>query len=244
VSRNAQLGDVCTIVPGGRSKLTGNDFTPSGFPAFGAGGLNGYLPNAEFSDPAVVLSSIGARCGKCFLAEGEWASLANTQLIFPDPDQVDVRFLWYQLDDELAWHRSGTAQPFIKTSDVRSRRIFLPPIEEQRRIAAMLDSAAALGDKRRHALEVLRGLPEALLREVLDSQVPTPAVRPLGEMAAFVGGVTFKPSDVRHVRTKGTVAVFRTSNVQTELDLADLWYVDGGLVKRRDQLVRPYDSLI
>lgn len=114
--------------------------------------MNGRLPTYEFDRSAVVLSSIGARCGKCFLAEGRWSSLANTQVILPDADRADPRFLWYQLNDETRWPRSGTAQPFIKPSDVKAHRVFLPPLAEQRRIAAILDQADALRAKRRDAL--------------------------------------------------------------------------------------------
>jgi type I restriction enzyme S subunit len=94
--------------------------------------MNGFLPDYEFDEPAVVLSAIGARCGKCFFAEGKWASLANTQVIFPDPARADAKFLWYQLNDERRWHRSGTGQPFIKPADVKAQRVVLPPLPEQR----------------------------------------------------------------------------------------------------------------
>ena len=110
------------------------------------------LPEWEFEDGAVILSSIGARCGKCFLPAGKWSSLANTQLIFPDPDKVDRRFLWYLLNDEGRWHRSGTAQPYIKPSDVKSNRIPLPPLPEQRRIASILDHANELRSSGRSSI--------------------------------------------------------------------------------------------
>lgn len=150
-----QLQDVSRIVHGGRLGLSGNDFVSDGYPAYGAGGINGFLPTFEFDEPAVVLSAIGARCGKCFYADGKWASLANTQLIFPNPDRADAKFLWYQLNDERRWHRSGTGQPFIKPSDVKTHLVFLPPLPEQRRIAEILDRAGALRTKRRAALALL-----------------------------------------------------------------------------------------
>jgi restriction endonuclease S subunit len=118
------------------------------------------LPEYEFEEPAVVLSSIGARCGKCFYAEGKWASLANTLLIFPDRALTDCRFLWYQLNDERRWARSGTGQPFIKPSDVKKHRVVLPPLSEQRRIVEILDQADALRAKRAEAdVKVRRILP-------------------------------------------------------------------------------------
>jgi type I restriction enzyme S subunit len=146
-----ELSDFCYIIQGGRLKLSGNDFVSQGFPAYGAGGLNGYLDVAEFDCEAVILSAIGARCGKCFHVNGHWTSLANTQIIIPDPDRADSRFLWHQLNDEKRWPRSGTGQPFIKPSDVKGHKVYLPPLEEQRRIAAILDKCDEIhvADKKR-----------------------------------------------------------------------------------------------
>jgi type I restriction enzyme S subunit len=123
--------------------MSGKQFVDTGYEAFGAGGMNGYLPVAEFHRPGIVLSSIGARCGKCFLAKGEWTSLANTQIIFPDPQKADIRFVWYQLNDEERWPRSGAAQPFIRPSDIKVHEVRLPPLDEQWRIVAVLDEAFA-----------------------------------------------------------------------------------------------------
>ncbi len=142
ISNRTELSDFCQIFQGGRLKLSGSDFVSQGFPAYGAGGLNGYLDVAEFNCEAVILSAIGARCGKCFHVSGQWTTLANTQITIPDPDRADSRFLWHQLNDEKRWPRSGTGQPFIKPSDVMGHKVFLPPLEEQRRIAAILDRAA------------------------------------------------------------------------------------------------------
>ncbi|MDQ1305453.1 MAG: type restriction enzyme subunit [Actinomycetota bacterium] len=128
------------------------------------------VSQAEYRRPAVVLSSIGARCGKCFLAEGEWTSLANTQLILPDLDRVDPRFLWYQLDDESRWHRSGTGQPFIKPSDVKSHQVWMPPLDEQRRIAAILDQADALQQSRQKLLAAIPELTASLFAEMYYSE--------------------------------------------------------------------------
>jgi type I restriction enzyme S subunit len=169
-----QLQEFCRIIQGGRSGLSGNDFVPEGFPAYGAGGLNGYLPTHEFEEPAVILSSIGARCGKCFYAEGKWASMANTQLIFPDTTKADVRFLWIQLNDESRWHRSGTGQPFIKPSDVKTHRVLLPPLAEQRRIAEVLDRAEALRAKRRAVLAQLDSLTQSLFLDLFGDPASNP----------------------------------------------------------------------
>jgi len=180
-SEFVRLDSVCRIIQGGRQKLTGKDFVAvGGYPAYGAGGHNGNLPSYEFDQPAIVLSAIGARCGKCFQPTGRWSSLANTSVLFPETARADVRFLWYQLNDESSWHRSGTAQPYIKPSDIKSRKVYLPPLAEQRRIAAILDAADALRQKRRESLAQL----DTLVQSVFLDMFGDPVTNPMGWKSA------------------------------------------------------------
>jgi len=60
----------------------------------------------------------------------------------------------------------------------------------------------------------------------------------LGDVAGFIRGITFKPEDVVPVGSQGSVACMRTKNVQSELDLSDVWGVDESFVKRDDQYLR------
>lgn len=66
----------------------------------------------------------------------------------------------------------------------------------------------------------------------------------LGKVAVFVRGITFTPKDVLPVGTPGTVACMRTKNVQTELDLADVWGIPESFVRRGDQYLLPGDTLV
>jgi len=186
------LSEIAEVRGGGKLKLTGRDFVADGFPAFGAGGMNGYLPVQEFDRPGIVLASTGT-CGRCYLAPGAWTSLANTQVILPHPPVADTRFLWYQLNDPSRWPISGTAQPFIKPSDVKAHRVYLPPIEEQRRIASILDAADALRAKRRQALDKLDTLTQSIFIEMFGDPGSNPAGWPkvtIGQLGRVVTGKT------------------------------------------------------
>ena len=66
----------------------------------------------------------------------------------------------------------------------------------------------------------------------------------LGDVAALVRGVTFKPSDVQQMGDPGTVACMRTKNVQSELDLDDVLAVPASVVKRPDQYLLSGDTLV
>lgn len=65
----------------------------------------------------------------------------------------------------------------------------------------------------------------------------------LGDVASFIRGVTFKPTDLEDP-SESNVDCMRTKNVQVDLDRRDVWSVPMGIVKRRDQLLREGDLLV
>lgn len=73
------------------------------------------------------------------------------------------------------------------------------------------------------------------------NEVPT---RHLGDVASFVRGITFKPGDVVPVGSPGSVACMRTKNVQSELDLSDVWGIPESFVKRANQYLLTGDLLV
>src|SRR5436309_3496653 len=87
--------------------------SPELWPAFSASGQDVWRDDWEYEGNAVIISAVGARCGKCFLARGRWSAIANTHVVFPNESVIDHRFLWYLINDEHYWVKSGTAQPFV-----------------------------------------------------------------------------------------------------------------------------------
>ena len=244
VDTTPRLDEIAKIRAGGTLKLSGKHFVAAGVPAFGAGGLNGYVTTTEYEGPAIILSSIGARCGKCFYVDGAWTSLANTQVILPDPERVDAKFLWYQLNDEQRWHRSGTAQPFIKPSDVKKSRVLLPSLAKQRRIAEVLDRADALRTKRRTAIAGLDTLAGNLFRAMFegpdrcDWQVAAMDTLIVASKIGLVRGSDLLRDDLplRYVRMNAI-----TTN--GDLDLAGLSRTDASDMEVRDFALQPGDLL-
>jgi type I restriction enzyme S subunit len=127
-----------------------------------------------------------------------------------------VRFLWYQLNDESSWHRSGTGQPFIKPSDVKSRLAYLPPLSEQKRIAAILDAADALRAKRRESIEQLDSLVQATFLEMFGDPVTNPKgwpTRNLGTLGEWRTGGT--PSRNHPSYFRGNVPWFSSGELNS-----------------------------
>jgi type I restriction enzyme S subunit len=112
------------------------------FPAFSASGQDVWISEPTYSTPGIVLSAVGARCGKTFKADGKWGVVANTHCLFP-LNRADRDFLWYLTNQEDWWERGGTAQPFIKVSETLARTWMFPPPDEQAAIAAFLDRETA-----------------------------------------------------------------------------------------------------
>ena len=66
----------------------------------------------------------------------------------------------------------------------------------------------------------------------------------LGDVARFVRGITFKPDDLVPLLSDGAVACMRTKNVQSEIDLNDVWGVPKNFVKRSEQFLNEGDILV
>jgi type I restriction enzyme, S subunit len=72
----------------------------------------------------------------------------------------------------------------------------------------------------------------------------TAAPTALGDVAAFIRGITFKPDDVVPLENKGAVACMRTKNVQIDLDVSDVWGVPQNFVRNRNQFLKLGDILV
>lgn len=227
-----QLRDVATIHGGGRLGLTKADYVKDGVRAYSAAGPDGFVAQQESAEPSIILSSIGARCGKSFLTDGPWATLANTQVITPNREVAEASFLIGLLDDETYWNRSGSAQPFIKPSDVKAAWVPIPPLNEQRRIAEVLGSV----DEALHTARHVADQCEQVLRVELDGIATrlfaegTPQVK-LGAVARVKGGKRLpKGSEYSNLPT-GNPYIRVTDWHDYEIRTADLRYISDEIAR-------------
>ncbi|MFO8005159.1 restriction endonuclease subunit S [Thioalkalivibrio sp.] len=165
----SRLYEACIFHQGGKLGITKSaGYVASGVPAYSAAGQDGYVGQVEFSNTdGVVLSAIGANCGRCFFASGNWTTLANVQAIIPSPSQLDAKYLYYRVNRESYWPRSGSAQPFIKPSDVRNCWVAHPPIDQQKLIARILDTLDTQIQKTEALIAKLEKVKEGLLHDLL-----------------------------------------------------------------------------
>ena len=116
------------------------------YPGYSASGQDVWLSHFEYEGTAVILSAVGARCGKAFLAKGKWNAIANTHIIWPLLDLVLPEYSMILLNNEGYWIRSGGAQPFVKVTETLQQQVVLPPIAEQSRIVTRVEELMQLCD--------------------------------------------------------------------------------------------------
>lgn len=108
----------------------------------------------------------------------------------------------------------------------------LPPLEEQRKIAAVLDKISDLIAKRRTQLDKLDELVKSRFIEMFGDPQSNPhgyQYAKLSDIATYFNGLTYKPENVAE---EGTI-VLRSSNIQnSQLDFADTVRVNCAIKKR------------
>lgn len=145
-----------------------------------------------------------------------------------DPAKADPRYVMHYLNSpyakrEIARITFGVTRPKVTLADFRRIGIQLPSIEEQRRIAAILDKADAIRRKREEGIR----LTEELLRSTFLDMFGDPATNPkrwercsVGEVAEVQGGLQIAPIRDRHPYK---IPYLRVANVYRDrLDLREI----------------------
>lgn len=125
---------------GGIIKNQASDVYIDGYyPAYSASGQDVWLPVYHCSETGIVVSAVGARCGKTFLATGKYGLCANTHLLILDTTKCFAPFVQYALNNEDWWLKGGSAQPFVKVTESLNQKIYFPNFKTQQSIANFLD---------------------------------------------------------------------------------------------------------
>ncbi len=145
---------------------------------------------------ALLVAMYGATVGRLGILGMPATTNQAVCHIVPDPSKADVKYLFRALETkvgEMLSRTVGGAQPNINQGIVKDLRVPLPPLEEQRRIAAILDQAETLRTQRRTALALLDSLTQSLFLDMFGDPVanakgwPTPK---FGEVGALDRGIS------------------------------------------------------
>ncbi|MDQ3709980.1 MAG: restriction endonuclease subunit S [Actinomycetota bacterium] len=163
---SVRLGDVCDFRYG--KSLPASQRQRGGIRVYGSNGPVGTHDVSITSGSTIVIGRKGSVGEVHFSAEGCWP-IDTTYYVDATTTSVDLQWLYYRLRDlGLTRMNKAAAVPGLNRDDAYRLALLLPPIEEQRRIADILDRADALRAKRREALAHLDDLTRSIFLDMFD----------------------------------------------------------------------------
>ncbi|WP_019602768.1 restriction endonuclease subunit S [Teredinibacter turnerae] len=159
-------------------------------PIYAANGPNGTHNEAKVTGPGVITGRSGT-IGKVHFSESDYWPL-NTSLYVTNFHGNEPRWVFYLLKAfRLERFSEGAGVPTLNRNLVHDELIPLPPLTEQKRIAAILDKADAIRRKRQQAIQLADEFLRSVFLDMFGDPVTNPKgweVRQLGELADFENG--------------------------------------------------------
>ena len=220
--RVARLSEVCEVVMGQAPPGESYNSRGEGVPLLAGAGDFGIVnpePNRFTTNPS-RLSEIGdiLLCVRATIGERNWSDRTYcvgrgvAALRAKSPD-LDMQYLWHWLATaKPVLEHSGRGSTFkqVTRDAVESLSLPLPPLAEQRRIAAILDKADAIRRKRRESIELLEEFLRSVFLEMFGDPVRNEKgweVVELGDHLTFLTSGSrgwakyYSPSGSRFVRS-------------------------------------------
>lgn len=156
----AKIGDICEILDSKRVPITATERQPGPYPYYGANGIQDYVADYIFDDELVLLAEDGGNFGSkdkpiAYRVSGKcWVN--NHAHVLKPKEGLDVNYLCYSLMFyDVTGLVNGATRQKLTQADMRKMEIPFPPLDEQRKIAAVLDKVSDLIVKRRQQLDKL-----------------------------------------------------------------------------------------
>jgi type I restriction enzyme S subunit len=175
------LGEVCEFKYG--KSLPESARAGGEVPVYGSNGEVGRHCEALTDGPTIVIGRKGSYGEINYSPVSCWP-IDTTYYVDHTSTKADLCWLAYRLSSlGLNKLNKAAAVPGLNREDAYRQRLLLPPIQEQRRIAEILDKADALRAKRRTALAQL----DTLTRSIFLDMFGDPAMNPKGWPERTIG---------------------------------------------------------
>ena len=192
-----KFADVLTVVNGKNQRKVEN---PSGkYPIYGSGGIMGYADKYICEADTVIIGRKGSINSPIFVDTPFW----NVDTAFglrADRSKLIPKYLYYFcLSFDFESLNTTVTIPSLTKTNLLNVEIPLPPLDEQRRIAAVLDKVSDLIAKRREQLDKLDELVKARFVEMFGDPVSNTKglqTLPLGKVCNLKAGVTTSSDEI------------------------------------------------
>ena len=182
--RVARVGEICTFNYG--KALPESARKGGGTPVFGSNGVVGFHDSSITSGKTIVIGRKGS-FGEVHYSEVPSWPIDTAYFVDEASTEQDMRWLFYRLGClGLNQMNKAAAVPGLNRDDAYRQEILLPPLSEQRRIAAILDKADAQRTKRREALAQLDRLAQSIFVEMFGDPGVNPKAWPLVTLGQLI----------------------------------------------------------
>ncbi len=170
-----KLGDFAYMKAGDFVKASDiyQDYTEGLYPCYGGNGLRGYVKEPNQEGDFCLIGRQGALCGCVNRAKGIFRTTEHAVIVKPY-QEIPTSLVYYLLKHlNLNKYATGAAQPGLSVKNIAEQVIItVPPLSEQQRIVARLDSLSAhvreLEEIQKKIIAECDALKQALLRKVFE----------------------------------------------------------------------------
>ncbi|GAB3551678.1 hypothetical protein GCM10027404_21230 [Arthrobacter tumbae] len=227
-----QLGSVVEFLDHRRRPITAKDRAPGPIPYYGANGQQDSVADYLFDEPLVLLAEDGGHFGDplrriAYRIDGKsWVN--NHAHVLRPKSSIDRNYLCRVLENyDVRAHVTGTTRAKLTKAGAARIAFPLPPLDEQRRIAAILDKADEVRAKRREALAHLDTLPQSIFRGMFSDPTSIPSRWPVQSFEEIAPSRLGKMLDKKAQSGDHKRAYIRNANVQWfKIDLTNLFEMD------------------
>lgn len=190
------LGEVAKIIHGKNQK---DVLSENGkYPIYGSGGtIMGYAKEYLCSAGTTILGRKGSINNPLYIEENFWN--VDTAFGISAKENYSSKYIFYYCKSK-DWSKlnTGTTLPSLTQSLVKSQKIYIPDLDEQRRIVSYLDSSFDLIDKIKEnaskSLSEAKALFQSALAEAMEPKEGWEE-KTLGEIGSFKRGGNFTKRD-------------------------------------------------
>ena len=218
------LGEVAEFLDSRRRPITASERVSGPYPYYGANGQQDSVADYIFDEPLILLAEDGGLFdqpdrGIAYAIEGKtWVN--NHAHVLRARADVRNDYLVRVLEnyDVTPWITGSTCAKLTKAGASKIQ-IPLPPLAEQKRIAAILDAADALRAKRRESLAQLDTLLQSTFLDLFGDPVTNPMgweMKSLGKICDVRDGTHDSPKYVKEGHPLLTSKNFKDGAIEYE----------------------------
>lgn len=260
--KKCKLGDICSKVTSGGTPLTSNALYYNGIiPWLNTKEVKNcriyetekYISKLGLENSSakwieansVIIAMYGATAGKVAINKIPLTTNQACCNLTINHEKADYNFIYYLIlnnFETLEILATGAAQQNLNLNTITSLEIKLPPLEEQRQIAAILSSIDDKIELLHEQNKTLEELAQTLFRHYfIENPNPSWQEKPLKDVCVILNGYAFKSKEYSQNGTK----IVRTTNFKNGfIDNKDVIYIDNLENQYDKYLLRKNDFLL